>query len=414
MRTLRALLALLLVLLPTTIATAGVNPPEPPGWSAAWTTSPHLPSKSFAPNWSQTGFANQTLRQVIRVAETGAAVRVRLTNRYGTTPLAVAGATIARSVADGGIRPESVRNLTVRLSPTFRIAPGADIATDPVALALAPMESVTITLYLAEPTGPATQHAQAIATTYRAEGDHRADPTADAFTETTQTWYYLAGVDVLNLVPRRRSVVTFGDSITDGVGSTTNADNRFPDELAERLAASGNPRAVLNQGIGGNRVTVDSDWLGESALRRFQRDVLDQPGVGTVIILEGTNDIGLSAGAPEMDEPAVPVSAEQLIAAHRSLIERARAKGLRVIGATLLPFQGSPYYSEEAEAKRDALNEWIRTSGAYDAVVDLAAALADPVDPRSLAPAFDSGDHLHPSDAGYHAMAAAVNLSDLR
>ncbi|GAB2638383.1 SGNH/GDSL hydrolase family protein [Nocardia goodfellowii] len=412
MRTVRALVASLLVVLPIAVGTAEAKPPEPPGWSSAWTTAPHRPSKAFLPTWSEAGFSNQTLRQVVRVTEGGAATRVQLTNRYGTAPLAVAGATIARTAPDGGIRPESVLDLTMGLARSFRIPAGADVDTDPAPLALAPMESVTITLYLAEPTGPATMHAQAAATSYRAAGDHRADPSGAAFTETTHSWYYLAGVEVLNLAPRRAGVVVFGDSITDGVGSTINADNRFPDELAERSAAAGNARAVLNQGIGGNRVTVDSSWLGDSARTRFQRDVLDQPGVGTVIILEGTNDIGLSSAEPAFDP--VPVSAEQLIAAHRELIRRAHAAGLRVIGATLLPFGDSPYFSAEAEAKRQALNEWIRTAGEYDAVADLDTALADPTAPHRLNPPYDSGDHLHPNDAGYRAMADAIDLSELR
>lgn len=412
-RTVRALVALLLLLLPATVATAGANPPEPFGWTTVWATSPHRPSKAFVANWAEGGFANQTVRQVVRVSDGGLATRVRLTNRYGTTPLAVAGATIARSAADGAIRPDTMQNLTVGLAPSFRIAPGTDLATDPVVLPLAPLESVTITLYLAEPTGPATQHAQSFATTYRADGDHRADATAAAFTETSQSWYYLAGVEVANVVPARSAVVTFGDSITDGVGSTGDADNRYPDELAERFAAAGAPRAVLNQGIGGNRVTVDSGWLGDSARTRFRRDVLEQPGVGTVIILEGTNDIGLSTG-DDAPDTVVDVSPEELIASYRDLIRQARAAGLRVLGATILPFGDSPYFTDDAEAKRVAVNEWIRTSGEYDAIIDLDTALADPANPQRLAPAYDSGDHLHPNDSGYQTMAATVNPADLR
>jgi lysophospholipase L1-like esterase len=184
--------------------------------------------------------------------------------------------------------------------------------------------------------------------------------------------------------------------------------------LAERFAAAGSPRAVLNEGIGGNRVTVDSSWLGDAAQRRFRQDVLEQPGIGTVIILEGTNDIGLSTGGEAIGEQSVEVSAEQLIAGHRDLIRQARTAGLRVIGATMLPFGNSLYYSATAEAKRDAVNQWIRTSGEYDAVVEFDAQLADPADRHSLAPAFDSGDHLHPNEAGYRTMAATVNLADIR
>ncbi|WP_433525520.1 SGNH/GDSL hydrolase family protein [Nocardia pseudovaccinii] len=413
MRTVRALVALLLALLPATVGTADANPPKPFIWTTVWATSAHQPSKAFVANWAESGFTNQTVRQVVRVSDGGLTTRVRLTNRYGTTPLAVAGATIARSAADGAIDPDSVQNLTVGLAPSFRIAPGADLVTDPAMLSLAPLESVTITLYLAEPTGPATQHAQSFATTYRANGDHRADATAAAFTETSQSWYYLTGVEVANVAPPRSALVAFGDSITEGVGSTGNSDNRYPDELAERLAAAGIPRAVLNEGIGGNRVTVDSSWLGDSARTRFRHDVLDQPGVGTVIILEGTNDIGLSSGVTAVDT-VVDVSPEQLITTYRELIGQARAAGLRVLGATLPPFGDSPYFNDAAENKRLAVNEWIRTGGEYDAIVDLDAALADPTDPHRLAPAYDSGDHLHPNDAGYRTMAATVDLTDIR
>ncbi|MFC9894269.1 SGNH/GDSL hydrolase family protein [Nocardia sp. NPDC127579] len=346
---------------------------------------------------------------MIRVSSGGATTRVRLTNRYGTAPLTVSGATLAVTAAGAEIRPETLRTLTIGGKSAFEIPAGADLATDPAALPVAPFQSLTITLYLAEPTGPATQHAQAFETSYRATGDHRADPAGAAFTDTTRSWYYLSGVEVLDALPHRAGVVAFGDSITDGVGSTPDADNRYPDELAERLAAEGNPRAVLTQGIGGNRVTVDSSWLGDSGRRRFRADVLDQPGVGTVIVLAGINDIGLSTGGADAPDTVVPVTADDLISGYRNLIEQARAQGIRIIGATLTPIQGSPYDSPAAEAKRQAVNTWIRTSGDYDAIVDFDAALRDPAAPARLAPAFDSGDHLHPSDAGYAAMAAAVD-----
>jgi lysophospholipase L1-like esterase len=276
---------------------------------------------------------------------------------------------------------------------------------------------VTITLYLAAATGGATYHAAAQATSYRAAGDHRADLGAGAFTEVSRSWYYVSGVDVLGAAQRSPGVVAFGDSITDGTGSSADTNSRFPDELAERLAAAGRPRAVLNEGIAGNRVTVDSLWFGDRATGRFRRDVLDQPGVGTVIVLAGINDLGISelASAPPgpIFAPFTEVSAEQLIADQLNLIRQARARGLRVIGATLLPVKGSAYYTEESEAKRDQVNQWIRTSGEYDAVVDFDRLMAFPSDHDELRPDYDSGDHLHPSDAGYRAMAAAIDLRAL-
>ncbi|WP_194814179.1 SGNH/GDSL hydrolase family protein [Nocardia sp. XZ_19_385] len=410
MRIIRALVAALLLL--ALAVTAHAAPVQESGWTAVWATSAQMPSKTMSPNWSAEGFSNHTLRQVIRVSQGGAATRVRLTNRYGAAPLAIAGATIALTDTGANIRPDTLRPLTIGGAAQFRIPAGADLATDPVPLPVAPFQSLTITLHLAEPTGPATHHAQALATTYRATGDHRADSAGTAFTETTQSWYYLSGVEVFDVLPRRSGVVAFGDSITEGIGSTPGADNRYPDELAERLAAEGNPRAIIDQGIGGNRVTVDSSWLGDSAQRRFGPDVLDQPGIGTVIILAGINDIGLSTGGPGAADTVVPVSTDQLVAGHLDLIRQARAKGLRVIGATFTPIHGSPYFSPAAESARQALNEWIRTAGAYDAIVDFDAALRDPANPQRFTPEFDSGDHIHPSDAGYAAMAAAVNPAE--
>lgn len=383
------------------------------GWTATWSASPQRPGTNFTPNWSEQGFTDQTIRQVVRVSAGGSTARIRLSNAYGSAPLKIAGATIARAASGAAVEPGSLRQLTVKRARAFTIPAGAELATDPVALGLADLDSVTVTLYLAAPTGPATYHAQAMATSYRAGGDHRADGGADAFDQTSLSWYYLSGVDVIGRASRRGAVVAFGDSLTDGYGSTPGADNRYPDELAERLAATGRPRAVLNQGIGGNRVTVDSAWLGDKATSRFRRDVLDQPGVRSVIILEGVNDIGMSEAPSPIGAPPTDVSAEEIIAGHRELIRQAHAKGVRALGATLPPMKGSRYYTARSEAKRDAVNAWIRTSGAYDAVVDLDRALASPSDEDQLDPAYDSGDHLHLNDAGYRTAAHAVDPADL-
>ncbi|MEV4182350.1 SGNH/GDSL hydrolase family protein [Streptosporangium canum] len=385
----------------------------PGGWVATWAASPQRPGVNYTPNWSEQGFAHQTIRQVVRVSAGGVAARIRLSNAYGTTPLKIAGATVARTAGGAAVRRGSLRHLTVNRARTFTVPAGAEIASDAVPLPLDALDSVTITLYLAEPTGPATYHAQATATGYRSAGDHRADVGGTAFTETSQSWYYLSGVDVIGGA-RRQGVVAFGDSLTDGYGSSADADNRYPDELAERLAAAGRPRAVLNQGISGNRVTVDSVWLGDKGTSRFRRDVLGQPGVGTVIILEGINDIGMSEAPSPIGAPPTDVSAQQIIAGHRDLIRQARAKGLRVIGATLPPMKGSRYYSARSETKRDEVNTWIRTSGEYDAVVDLDRTLASPSDGDQLNPAYDLGDRLHLNDIGYRAAAHAVDPADLR
>lgn len=380
------------------------------GWGATWAASPHAPTDVFGPSWGPGGFDDHSVRQVVRISEGGAAVRIRLSNAYGTSPLVVTGATVARTEAGAAVRPGTVRHVTFGGGRTVTVPVGGEVVGDPAPLSAPPLSRVTVTLYLAGPTGPATGHAFASATSWRASGDHRADVAADAFVETSSSWFYLSGVEVVDFTPRREVVVAFGDSITDGTASTVDADNRYPDELAERL---GGRLGVVNAGIGGNRVLNDSSCFGEKALSRFERDALGQPDVRTVVLLEGINDIGFPRFAFECTTPNPEVTAAQLIAGYRELIGKARAAGVRVVGGTLLPFKGAEYYSDAGEAVRDEVNAWIRTSGEFDAVVDFDRALADPADRDSLLPAYDSGDRLHPNDAGYRAMAEAVDLSVL-
>ncbi|WP_238783089.1 SGNH/GDSL hydrolase family protein [Streptomyces monomycini] len=383
-------------------------------WRGAWATSAQAPH-ALSPNWSTQGFTDQTVRQVVRVSTGGDQARFELSNRYGRTPLTVTGATVARTGKGATVQDGTVRQLLFGRQQSVTVPAGGEVRSDRLPMKVKALESLTVTLYLAGPTGPATFHQSAQATTYRAAGDHRADTGGAAFTEQSQSWYYLSGVEVAGGKDdtRRRAVVTFGDSITDGYGATVDANRRYPDVLAERFAATGHPRSVLNQGISGNRITADSTWAGEKGVARFRHDVLGEPNVGTVIVLEGINDIGASASPDWPGGQAPDVSLAQLIQGHRSLIRQAHAAGVKVIGATVTPFKGAGYYSERGEAKRDALNEWIRTSGEYDEVVDLDRALADPADRDRLAPAYDVGDHLHPSDAGYRAMAEAVDLDEL-
>ncbi|ATL29195.1 SGNH/GDSL hydrolase family protein [Streptomyces formicae] len=389
---------------------------EAAAWTAAWAASPQRPSTGFKANWSEAGFDRQTLRQVVRVTEGGERARIRLSNAYGTSPLRVASATVARTTKGASVEKGSVRRLTFDGKRGVSIPAGGQLSSDEADVKLKPFESVTVTLHLAGTTGPATFHAQSFATTYRAEGDHTADTGARAFDESTESWYYLSGVDVSggsDRAARRDGVVLFGDSITDGFASSTDLNRRWSDALAERLAKAGTPRPVLNSGIGGNMVLNDSAWYGEKSANRFSRDALDLPGTGTVVVLEGLNDIGYSETDKPTYKPAPVVSARELIDGHKRLIREARAKGVRVVGATLLPLGGSDHYGPHAAAVSDEFNEWVRTSGAYDAYVDFDKALADPADPERIAPAYDSGDHLHPNDAGYRAMARAVDLGTL-
>ncbi|MEV6278024.1 SGNH/GDSL hydrolase family protein [Nocardia sp. NPDC051832] len=400
-------------------ATAAVyaNTTADPGpantWTTAWAVPMQQPSIGFEPNWSLTGFADQTVRQVIRVTGGGTAARITLSNRYGPGDLRIAAATIGRTEDGARVHPDTLRPLRFGGAEAVTVAAGQQVTSDSAELRLAPFESATITLHLAEQTGPATFHAQGYASTFRAAGNRVADPDGAAFTEATHSWYYLSDLEMTGSTSTAGTIAAFGDSITDGFGSDNDADNRYPDALAERLAAAGTPRTVLNAGIGGNMIRSDSAWFGESGLHRFDRDVLAKSGVRTVIVFGGLNDIGFSEVDLPTYKPNPRVTVEQLIEGHRDLIARAHRAGLTVVGATLLPMKGAEYYNDTSAAKIRAFNEWLRTSGEYDAVVDFHAAVADPADPEKLNAAFDSGDHKHPNAAGYAAMAAAFDLATL-
>jgi len=385
------------------------------GWVGAWASAPQPPiAESFlGTNWSVDGFSNHTVRQVIRVSTGGSSLRIRLSNMYGTRTLRLTGASIAKAAENGAVRPGTQRPVTFGHHTSASVPAGQQMLSDAVWQSTSPLEKLTVTLYFAESTGPATFHEAGATTTYRAVGDHRFDAGSSAFSEISHSWYYLSGVDVTGQISPSGAVVTLGDSITDGVSSTPDADNRYPDELAERLVAAGKTMGVLNAGISGNRVLNDSPCFGEKATTRFQHDVLDQAQVRTVIVLEGINDIQASAASFDCFAPHDQVTAEQLIEGHRTLIRAAHAQGIRMIGATITPYQGSWFYTEQGEAVRDAVNDWIRTSGEYDAVIDLDRVLADPNNPGQIDPQYDAGDKLHPNEAGLHAIAEAVDIKIL-
>lgn len=285
---------------------------------------------------------------------------------------------------------------------------GAEVVSDPVPLAVTPGQDLAVSLYLPSPIGAATRHSTAYATSYLATGDHAADTRPAAFTGTTGSWCLLDGVDV-QAAPGTGAVVTLRDSITEGTNSTVDADHRYPDDLARRLLAGppGQRLSVLNEGMSGNRLLTDGGSSGVSAQQRFDRDVLAQTGVRDVNVLEGINDIGHDLGAIS----GTPVTAQDLIDALANLVRAGHEHGLRMIGGTLLPIGGSKYDSADAEAKRQAVNAWIRTSGMFDGVVDFDAAVRDPDEPARIRPEFNSGDGLHPNDPGYQAMADAVDLN---
>lgn len=389
-------------------------------WSVSWSSAlqpPVASTPAFGPNWSAEGFSDQTIRQTIRLSSAGNHVRIRLSNLYGTGPLHVTGATIAVTLDGAATQPGTMHRLTFGGTRSVTIPAGRVTASDAAALRVVPLESLTITLFFAGATGPSTFHEDGLTTSYRATGDHLSDLGTGAFTgATSHSSYYLDGVDVTGRYIRG-TVVAFGDSITNGHNSTIGASKRYTDVLAGRLAAAHVPLAVANAGITGNLLLSQLPCFGEKGVARFQRDALDQPGVRTVIMEEGTNDIWDSQANHNCGTKTTPVvTARQIIGGYRALIRAAHARGIRVIGATMLPFKASyeaPADFAKAEAVRKAVNQWILTSGQCDAVEDFARAVADPADPQQLNPAYNSGDSLHPNDAGYQAIAAAVNLSDL-
>ncbi|MFD0970841.1 SGNH/GDSL hydrolase family protein [Plantactinospora endophytica] len=406
-------------------------------WSAAWATGVHhpVPSNDWdGPNWSVDGFNGESVRQVVRVSAGGSRLRVRFSHRYGSQPLRLTGATVGSSGPGATVRPGTLRPLTFGHRSSVTVPAGAELVSDPVPFEVAALDRVTVTLYFAGSTGPATFHQGGLTTSYRAAGDRRADPGDAAFGgATSHSWYYLAGVDVSGVPPRAAgrpgagggpagpsgrtggslgatgTVVAFGDSLTDGYGTTPDADNRYPDRLAERLVAQGRRLGVVNVGINGNKLLADSPCYGERGVTRFHRDVLGQPGVRTAVVLIGTNDIG-GGGFPDFGCGASPVvTADEVVDGHRALVRAAHRQGIEVVGLTIPPMKGAFGYDTPAnEAVRDRVNERLRAGVGYDALVDLDRLLADPTDPDALRPEYDAGDRLHVNDAGAELIAVEV------
>ena len=390
-------------------------------WVATWAASPQQ-ARPFAqpakPPAGQNGapaftpppssFSNQTVRMIVRASIGGRRARVTLSNAYGTAPLTIGAARVALRAKDSAILPDSDRALKFGGKPSFTVPVGAQAVSDPVDLEIPRLADLAVSVYIPGDSGPLTTHATGLHTTYISKpGDMTSQTEIAETAATTQSWYWLSSIDVL--APAETAViVAFGDSITDGATSTRDADASWPSALARRLAA--NPAsghiAVVNHGISGNRVLRDG--AGVNALARLDRDVLSQPGVKWMILLEGINDIG--QGSRPNTPPADAVTADDLLAAYRQIIERAHMHGIRVMAGTLTPYEGAGYYSETGEAVRAAVNNFIRGSGAFDAVVDFDAATRDAEHPGLFRPGFNNGDHLHPNDAGYKAMAEAIDL----
>lgn len=380
-------------------------------WVGAWAASQQVPEpRNALPAEAMT---DATLRQVVRVTAGGPRLRIRLSNVHGTAPLTFSKVHVARPLQPGSaaIDAASDRPVTFNGHADVTVPAGTDYLSDPVTLPVRAMDSLAVSFHLPQAPAQQTGHPGSRTTTFHLKGDHVAAPDLPGAGKVVR-WYQIAGVEV-PAAARSAAIVTFGDSITDGFGTGPDRNERWPDFLAGRLKAD--PKfahlSVLNHGISGNRLLNDS--LGPNALSRFERDVLGQAGVRFVVILEGVNDLGTSTKEGPISQAAHQRLVSDMIGAYRQMIDRARARGIKVIGATILPFAGTPTYNPTAanEADRQALNAWIRTPGNFDAVIDFDAVMRDPARPDRMRPEFDVGDHLHPSIAGYRAMADAVPLS---
>ncbi|CDX28790.1 conserved hypothetical protein [Mesorhizobium plurifarium] len=381
-------------------------------WIGTWAASPMNVWPGDAVLY---GFHNQTVRQIVRISKGGTRFCVRLSNEHGSDPIDIGSASIAGAADGGSIEGGSLRRLTFGGSRTGRILPGAPLLSDPVELEAGDLCDLAVSLYFSGFAPIQTYHFEAQQTAYISDYGEFVDAERMPLQQTSTSRYFLTAV-LVGCEADSRSIACFGDSITDGFGSTVDANARWPDRLAERLSASGRlgRLGVLNHGIGGNRV-IASRARGASALARFDRDVLGLPNVGHMVLLEGINDIGwpgtMLAGSAEA------VSLEDLVGSYRQLIARAHMRGIKVIQGTLTPFAGAfesealrTFHSPEKERMRRAVNDWIRASSPADAVIDFDRALADPQDGSRIRAEFDSGDGLHPSDAGYKAMADLFDL----
>lgn len=412
----KILIAILVVFFWSTgsYAFAGIERFVKQDWVGTWSASPESVIEAPTP---VTRFNNVTLRQIVHTSIGGKFVRLRLSNTFGTKPLTIGSANIARHTSNAAIEDGSLRQITFGGQASLTIPVGAVFLSDPVRLQVSALEDLVISLYLPEDTGLITAHAISRQINYicSAPGDFTDNVDGSVFDIPITSWAFLNGVDVIPF-NSSKAVVTLGDSITDGYcdsdlypqNCVMNGNNRWPDALAIRLVDHGIDMAVLNAGITGNRLLHGGDIYsiyGQAALSRLDRDVLVQTGVSHIIVLEGLNDIGQ---ATLLNDQFVTVN--DLIAGLRQIIARAHARGIKVIGGTLTPFKGADYFSEANEAIRQEVNEWILTSDEFDGVVDFDAALRNPEDPSSLNPIYDSGDHLHPNDSGYNAMGAAINL----
>lgn len=384
---------------------SGDTSQTPMEWVGTWSTSQQLTEPRNMP--PDPGLSGNTIRQVVHASLGGEQLRVSVSNAFGTQPVSITSAHIAASDSASAIKPGTDQALAFDGQSAITLQPGEAALSEPFSFELEPLSNVAITMHIEDISSDVTGHPGSRTTSYIVEGNQVSAPSMPDAAQTDH-WYLIDAIDVM-APDSAAAVATLGNSITDGRGSGTNKQNRWPDELARRL--QNNPAtqhiAVLNQGIGGNCVL--RDCLGPAAMSRFERDVINQTGVRWLIILEGINDIGQARG-----EEAAEQVAQDLIAAYQKMIEQAHSENIKVYGATLMPFGGSFYDGPEREQARQTVNEWIRNSGAFDAVIDLDQALRDPDNPSRLLPAADTGDHLHPNETGHRMMAEGVDLALFR
>jgi lysophospholipase L1-like esterase len=399
----------LLLFLPELVG-ASTNP-----WIATWATSP----QSGTPNPREPflNINNQTVRERVRVSIGGSQIRLRFSNECGSSPLLIGAATVAIPTDASSIKEESIQSVTFEGHNSITIPPGAPVLSDPIRFPVKPGTEISISIFFPNHIATPTLHAFAFKhAVVSQQGDLTHAEKIDA-TATSTASICVDGV-LVPTEPLNRLVVAFGDSITDGDGSTVDADNTWPSNLIRRAAktAKGPTVAVVNEGIVGNRLLRTSEMFGVSALARFDRDALVLPDVTHIVLLEGINDIGFPGAKMDgqyLADPAETRSAQDITDAYRQLIARAHSRGVKIMGATITPCEGvniPGYYSEAKEATRQAVNKWIRTSGAFDGVIDFDAVVRDPDHPGRLLPKFASKDHLHPNDAGYKAMADSIDL----
>ncbi len=381
--------------------------PKSASWVGTWAASPF----DGDPWHTIPTLVDSTLREIVHTSIAGKSVRVRLSNEFGKEPLRIDAVTIATSAGASSIDAGSLHDLMFSGSRSIVIPPGAEVLTDPVEMATPASANLAVSIYLPlQQVSDVSVHSSAQQDNFIQTGNHVNDA---SLTEpvVTQSWYFLKGVDVEPVSANAAAIVTFGDSITDGALSTENANHRWPDYLAARLQSSPATAhlAVLAEGIGGNCVLIHC--VAQNALARFDRDVLSQAGVKYVVVLESINDIG---ALHNPNQPNYKLTAEDLEQGFAQLVARAHEHGIRVFGATVTPYKGAGYFTEHGEQIREAVNHWILTAGVFDGTIDFDKATADPANPLTFAPQYDSGDHLHPKDAGYAAMADSIDLNLFR